>query len=69
MYLPRHPVATIGLAIGGEDHHRRVINGINTDGGQYLSYKDSYSGSGNTGSHWVSWSTMIGKVHTVSFSR
>ncbi|WP_397537144.1 hypothetical protein [Rummeliibacillus pycnus] len=64
-----HPVATVWLALGDEDYHWRVINGIDTDGGQYLSYKDSDGGSDNTGAHWVSWSTMVGKVHTVSFSR
>ncbi|HWI46740.1 MAG TPA: hypothetical protein VNU45_00780 [Rummeliibacillus sp.] len=42
---------------------------ILTDGGQYLSYKDFDGGTDDTGSNWVSWSTMVGKVHTVSFSR
>lgn len=65
----KYPVGAVWLVLSGENYHWRVINGYDSDSGQYVSYKDPDGGSTNTGNHWVSWSSIYDKINTVYLSR
>lgn len=65
----KYPVGAVWLVLSGENYHWRVLNGYDSDGGQYVSYKDSDGGSTNTGNRWVSWSSIYNKINTVYLSR
>lgn len=40
----KNPVGTVWLAFSGESCHWRVINGYDTDGGNFVGYKDPDAG-------------------------
>lgn len=64
-----NPVGAVWLLLSGENYHWRLIHGYDTEGGNYVGYKDPDGGQYNTSTNYVSWTSISDKINTVYMSR